>query len=208
MRRDVTLLPAALRRGSARSADVVVVDELAAQLEQLARGRARGRGPAPDAVERCSADATRPRSARGCYYPWRRRLVHVLPERLHRELRLDRNRYAITDAEQERLTGAARRRRRPVGRPRGRVDDGARGHRRRAAAGRLRRRSTSRTSTGSPAALADVGVSKVVLAAREVAELDPTSASSPSRDGVDEDDDRRRSSAARTCSSTSATGWR
>jgi hypothetical protein len=33
------------------------------------------------------------------------RLVHVLPEPLHRELRLDRNRYAITTDEQERLTG-------------------------------------------------------------------------------------------------------
>jgi len=32
----------------------------------------------------------------------------------------------------------------------------------------------------------DVGVSKVVLAAREVAELDPTSAFAPSRAGVEE----------------------
>ena len=41
--------------------------------------------------------------------------------------------------EQERLARALRGRRRPVGRARGGVDDGARGHRRRAAAGRLRR---------------------------------------------------------------------
>ena len=73
------------------------------------------------------------------FYPWSRTLVHVLPEPLHRELRFDRNRYAITADEQERLTGLSHRRGRAVGRPRGGDDAGARGHRRRAAAGRLRR---------------------------------------------------------------------
>ena len=73
------------------------------------------------------------------FYPWSRRLVHVLPEALHRELRLDRNRYAITADEQERL---GRLRSPSPGLSVGRavvIDAGARGHRRRAAAGRLRR---------------------------------------------------------------------
>ena len=44
------------------------------------------------------------RPAPWVFYPWSRRLVDVLPEPLHRELRFDRNRYAITADEQERLT--------------------------------------------------------------------------------------------------------
>lgn len=39
-------------------------------------------------------------------FPWSRRLVHILPEDEHRELRTDRNRYKITLAEQERLRAA------------------------------------------------------------------------------------------------------
>lgn len=40
------------------------------------------------------------------YYPWSRRLVHVLPEAEFRELRTSRNRNKITAEEQERLGGA------------------------------------------------------------------------------------------------------
>jgi len=73
-----------------------VVDELEAQLEQLARCRAPRDG-----------DPVVPVSCSGvwCFYPWRNTLVHVLPKELHRELRFDRNHYAITTAEQDRLTG-------------------------------------------------------------------------------------------------------
>src|SRR4051794_23398601 len=89
-----------------REPGVVVVDALAAQLEQLARARA----PRADltaaetsaAVERILGGAGPPVWA---FYPWSGRLVRLLPEPLHRELRFDRNRYAITAAEQERLLG-------------------------------------------------------------------------------------------------------
>ncbi|MGH8625881.1 MAG: hypothetical protein ACREYC_11630 [Gammaproteobacteria bacterium] len=37
---------------------------------------------------------------RWVFHPWSGRLVHVVPEPVHRELRLDRNRYKITAAEQ------------------------------------------------------------------------------------------------------------
>src|SRR4029079_8336555 len=82
----------------ARDPGVVVVDELAAQLEQLARARAPRDG---DVVEPIHVDAP------WVFYPWSRTLVHVLPEPLHRELRFDRNRYAITPEEQKRLRALA-----------------------------------------------------------------------------------------------------
>ncbi len=40
------------------------------------------------------------------YYPWTRRLVHVLPQEQYRELRSSRNRYKITPDEQEKLSRA------------------------------------------------------------------------------------------------------
>src|SRR3954447_3253308 len=75
---------------------ITVVDELASQLEQLARCRAPRDG---DPVAALDVEGV------WFYYPWRHTLVHVLPVALHRELRFDRNRYAITAQEQERLSG-------------------------------------------------------------------------------------------------------
>ena len=114
-----------------------------AQLRAASTSWPRSSSSSRAAVRRATAllrrRSSRPRSGRGFFYPWRRRLVHVLPEPLHRELRLDRNRYAITAAEQERLAGVRVAVGGPVGRPRGGDDAGARGRRRRAAARRLRR---------------------------------------------------------------------
>src|SRR3954470_21862557 len=76
-----------------RDETVIVVDELDAQLEQLAKCRAPGEGAEGEALRR---------GGTWLFYPWSRRLVHVLPEPLHRELRFDRNRYAITLDEQRR----------------------------------------------------------------------------------------------------------
>src|SRR5690242_14297712 len=78
----------------ARDPGVVGVDELASQLEQLARARAPRDGDVAVPIEV---------EAPWVFYPWSRTLVHVLPEPLHRELRFDRNRYAITPEEQKRL---------------------------------------------------------------------------------------------------------
>src|SRR5512133_1419322 len=119
-RRDVTtfeptLLDAGAVDTSAALAElladpaVVVVDELAEQLEQLVRGRApREQLSGPrlrDAVEGLLEGREPAAFGTWAFYPWSRRLVHVLPAPLHRELRLDRNRYAITADEQEQLTG-------------------------------------------------------------------------------------------------------
>ena len=98
--------------------------------------------------------------------------MHVLPEGLHRELRLDRNRYAITEEEQERLVGL---RVAVAGLSVGRAvvstmaHEGIGGELRLADFDVLDLSNLNRLSGG----VADVGVNKVVLAAREVAELDP-----------------------------------
>ena len=142
---------------------VVVVDELAQQLEQLARCRAPRDG-----------DPVVPVSCSGVwfFYPWRNTLVHVLPKELHRELRFDRNHYAITTAEQDRLTGLSIA---VAGLSVGRavvttlVHEGVAGELRLADFDVLDLSNLNRITGG----VADVGVAKVVLAAREVAELDP-----------------------------------
>ena len=89
-----------------------MVDELDAQLEQLARGRAAGEPPRRTPSRRCSDGSDPAAFGAWVHYPWRRTVVHVLPQELHRELRLDRNRYAITEAEQARLGALTHRRRR------------------------------------------------------------------------------------------------
>jgi hypothetical protein len=117
-RRDLTTLkpvlldaeaadtPSALE-ALADDSGVVVVDELPAQLEQLVKGRA-PREALTDAqvherVGRVLEGHEPAAFGTWVFYPWNRRLVHVLPKALHRELRLDRNRYAITPDEQLRL---------------------------------------------------------------------------------------------------------
>jgi tRNA A37 threonylcarbamoyladenosine dehydratase len=155
---------------------VVVVDELPAQLEQLVRGRAPRdqltSTDVRDAVERLLDGRETEAFGTWVFYPWNRRLVHVLPEALHRELRLDRNRYAITLDEQRRLAGLSIA---VAGLSVGRAvvstiaHEGIGGELRLADFDALDLSNLNRLSGG----VADVGVSKVVLAAREVAELDP-----------------------------------
>ena len=98
--------------------------------------------------------------------------MHVLPAPLHRELRLDRNRYAITVDEQRRLAGLCVA---VAGLSVGRAvvstmaHEGIGGELRLADFDVLDLSNLNRVAGG----VADVGVNKVVLAAREVAELDP-----------------------------------
>ena len=146
-----------------RDETVIVIDELEAQLEQLAKCRAPGEAAEVHEL-RCDGNWV--------FYPWSRRLVHVLPEPLHRELRFDRNRYAITVDEQRRLTGLSVA---VAGLSVGRavvttlVHEGIGGELRLADFDALDLSNLNRITGG----IADVGVAKVVLAAREVAELDP-----------------------------------
>ena len=186
-RRDITTFePTLLGAGDPETASVlleliadptvVVVDALAEQVEQLVQGRVPGeqlRGAAlRDAVEGVLEGREPEGFGTWAFYPWSRRLVHVLPEPLHRELRLDRNRYAITTEEQERLTGLCVA---VAGLSVGRAvvstmaHEGVGGELRLADFDVLDLSNLNRVAGG----LADVGVSKVVLAAREVAELDP-----------------------------------
>jgi molybdopterin/thiamine biosynthesis adenylyltransferase len=155
---------------------VEVVDEVGAQLEQIVRGRAPGdsfTGARVRAeVARVLEGRELERFGAWAFYPWSRRLVHLLPAPLHRELRLDRNRYAITFEEQERLAALVVA---VVGLSVGRavvstmVHEGIAGELRLADFDVLELSNLNRVAGG----VGDVGVSKVVLAAREVAELDP-----------------------------------
>ena len=101
--------------------------------------RARGRAAARRGRARCSTAASRPRSARGSSIRGAAGSCTSCPSRCTASCAWTATATRSPPDEQERLARAARRRRRPVGRARGRVDAGARGHRRRAAARRLRR---------------------------------------------------------------------
>src|SRR4051812_10142934 len=150
---------------------VVVIDELPEQLEQLARCRAPRAELSGDALRAAAAELLG-EPAPWFYFPWRRTLVHVLPKALHHELRFDRNRYAITAPEQERLASLTVC---VAGLSVGRAvvttlaHEGIGGELRLADFDVLDLSNLNRITGG----IADVGVSKVVLAAREVAELDP-----------------------------------
>jgi molybdopterin/thiamine biosynthesis adenylyltransferase len=143
---------------------VEVVDELEAQLAQLASARAPRSGAVASPVDGVEGVWV--------FYPWARRLVRVLPAELHRELRVDRNRYAITLPEQAALAAL---RVAVAGLSVGRsvvstlVHEGIGGELRLADFDVLDLSNLNRVIGG----VSDVGVSKVVLAAREVAELDP-----------------------------------
>ena len=199
-RRDVTTFrPVVLDAGApdtpaalaALAADptVAVVDELGDQLEQLVQGRAprerlAGAG-CRAAVERVLEGREPVAFGTWVFYPWSRRLVHVLPAPLHHELRFDRNRYAITAEEQRRLAGLCVA---VAGLSVGRAvvstmaHEGIAGELRLADFDVLDLSNLNRVTGG----IADVGVNKVVLAAREVAELDPYVRVVTYPDGVDE----------------------
>lgn len=155
---------------------VAVVDEVEAQLDELARSR-RPRDETTDAELRALKDELgggSPPVEVGvwAHYPWLDRVVHVLPEALHRELRLDRNRYKITGEEQAlllRSTIAV------AGLSVGRAvvstlaREGVGGTIRLADFDELAVSNLNRVLGG----IGDVGVAKVILAAREIAEVDP-----------------------------------
>ena len=109
---------------------------------------------------------------RWVYYPWRRAVVKVLGPRSFRLLRLDRNRNLITTAEQDRLLGL---RVGVVGLSSGHViahtlaAQGVCGVLRLADFDEMELSNLNRV----PASVFDLGVNKVTVAARRIAELDP-----------------------------------
>lgn len=158
------------------SPHIVVIDEMAFMLEELTRTRRPREDLSREEVDADIAsllDGTpSERFGLWAYYPWSDRLIHVLPRAMHRELRLDRNRYKITTAEQARLLCL---RLGIVGLSVGRsvastlAREGLGGEVRLADFDTLSLSNLNRLE-GS---LADVGVNKTVLAARQIAELDP-----------------------------------
>lgn len=154
----------------------IVIDEVEGQLEELVRSRSPRAELRHDDVRVAVAQILEGRAlaelGSWVLYPWLGRLVHVLPEALHREVRLDRNRYKITPHEQTRLLSL---RIAVAGLSVGRavvstlVREGIGGELRLADFDALSLSNLNRVAGG----LVDIGVSKVVLAAREIVELDP-----------------------------------
>src|SRR5262249_731915 len=109
---------------------------------------------------------------RWVYYPWSGRLVHLLPPAEFRQLRLDRNRNKITRDEQARL---ARLTVGVVGLSVGNALalelalEGGCGHLKLADFDRLDLSNMNRIRAG----VHDVGLTKTVLAARQIYEFDP-----------------------------------
>ncbi|MFO0676139.1 MAG: Rv1355c family protein [Polyangiaceae bacterium] len=159
-----------------RSRQVVVVDTLLSQLEELAKLREPSAEWSAEELRSRALSLTlgSPLETFGAWvhYPWAGKLVHVLPSALHRELRLDRNRHKITSAEQAKLLGLTIA---VAGLSVGRsvVSTFAR----EGIGGELRVADFDELSVSNlnrvPGDLTDVGVNKAVLAAREVALVDP-----------------------------------
>ncbi len=152
-----------------------VVDEVPHQLEELARDAHPSQELSAPALAAAVASITggAPAAELGAwvFYPWSGRLVHVLPAGLHRRLLASRNRFKISDSEQERL---ARARVGVVGLSVGRAVaiclamEGV-GELRLADLDTLSLSNLNRLAVGC----GDLGLNKAVSAARQVVELDP-----------------------------------
>lgn len=169
---DRTALTALLESGAVRR----VHDTLTEQLRLLVSARHPGaRWTAHELDQRIrQLLAGRPLAEYGgwVWYPWSATLVHVLPRAEYREVRTDRNRHKITRAEQDRLAAM---RIGVVGLSVGNAAavvcalEGIGGSFRIADLDRLDLSNLNRLRTG----IADLGVEKTVLAARQMFEVDP-----------------------------------
>ena len=174
----------------ARDPAVIAMDTVLEQLEELVRSREPALqlgGPATSRrVQALLAGSAPELFGRWVFYPWSGRLIHVLPKPLHRELRLDRNRYKIATTEQVQLLSL---RVAVAGLSVGRavsstlVREGLCGEIRLADFDAVSLSNLNRVAGG----ITDVGINKAVLAAREVAELDPYVRVVVHEDGVRED---------------------
>ncbi|WP_327360240.1 Rv1355c family protein [Streptomyces sp. NBC_01296] len=167
-----TALGALVERGEVAA----VRDALAEQVAELLTARRPDWSPDPDELA-AAVEAHlggRPASAYGswAWYPWSRQLVHVLPRDEYRELRQSRNRYKITAEEQELLTGRTIA---VIGLSVGAASavtlaqEGVGSRFRLADFDRLSLSNLNRLR----ASVADVGLPKVVIAARQMYEIDP-----------------------------------
>jgi molybdopterin/thiamine biosynthesis adenylyltransferase len=152
-----------------------VADTLVDQLAELVQTRSPAATLSAAEVDaRVRAHLGGPAWAYGAWahYPWDTRLVHVLPEAEHIELRTDRNRHKITADEQARLR---RLRIGVIGLSTGQavaltlVQEGIGGLFRLADFDRLSLSNLNRVRGG----VHQLGLSKTVMAARAIAEIDP-----------------------------------
>jgi hypothetical protein len=153
-----------------------VHDTLLDQLRELITARNAGKRLTETDVDRLVAQHLQGQAPADygtwVFYPWSRCLVHLLPRDEFRELRTDRNQYKITPDEQQRLAGAKIG---VVGLSVGNMAavtlalEGVGGAFRLADFDRLSLSNLNRLRGG----VADLGVEKTVLAARQLYEIDP-----------------------------------
>lgn len=177
-----------LSRGNQQVA--TAVDTIYDQLAELVRTRHPAQQMRPDEID----DEIRvivggcDRQCYGvwCHYPWRRELVHILPAALFRELRSDRNRNQITNDEQAELRTRVVA---IVGLSVGQTIaatlalEGVGGEFRLADPDRVSLSNLNRMRCP----LADIGINKAVLAARQLFEIDPYLAVRVYPEGVKEE---------------------
>ncbi|MGH7436021.1 MAG: Rv1355c family protein, partial [Polyangiaceae bacterium] len=163
-----------------------VFDTIEAQLGELIRCRRPGPGLTAADVDAEAKRILGPNPERyGCwvYYPWSRRLVHVLPEGEHSELRTSRNRNKITRAEQQAL---ARIKLGIVGLSVGQATaltlalEGIGGEMRLADYDRLSLSNMNRLRAG----IHEIGVNKAVITARAIYEVNPYAKIALFTDGI------------------------
>ena len=167
-----------------------VRDPIGAQMRELVRSRRPGDKLAGAALDTAAAglhgDGPLEEWGTWVLFPWSGRLVHILPKPLFRELRSDRNRHKISTAEQARLAGA---RVGVVGLSVGQAcalslaQEGVGGHVRLADFDRLDLSNLNRLRAG----VDELGINKVVVAARRMFEMDPYLDIEAGFDGVQAD---------------------
>lgn len=165
-------LDALLASGVVRAVHDTLLDQLGELVE--ARDPARRYTPAESRAAAIAALGGRPAHRYGnwIHFPWSGRLVHLLPAAEHREVRTDRNRYKISADEQARLAGATIG---VIGLSVGQAAaltlalEGIGGRLRLADFDTLSLSNLNRLRAG----VHELGLKKAVLAAREIAELDP-----------------------------------
>ena len=164
-------------------------DEIEAQLGELIESESPGRSYPEEELAQLISDRLGGSAAEfgvWAWFPWSGELVHLLPEEEFRWLRTDRNRYRITPEEQERLADA---RVGVIGLSVGQsaavtmAQEGVGGELRLADFDRLSVSNMNRLRSG----VAGLGVSKAVLAARQIFELNPFARIELYPGGVDRD---------------------
>jgi nitroreductase len=169
---DVAALEALVAGGAVASVADTLLDQLGDLVESRAPGRRYSTGERAASAAALLGETPAHRYGRWVFYPWSGRLVHLLPPDTFRELRADRNRYRITAPEQARLRQATIG---IIGLSVGQAAaltlalEGVGGRLRLADHDTLDLSNLNRLRAG----VHELGLSKCVIAARQLAEIDP-----------------------------------